>query len=78
MDASSPRLEDQIETVNRILEDLDLIRIPLLLVLNKADLLGKEESRVLAKKMGGVAISAIHPPSLSELTKKIEALVWPH
>ncbi|MBW1827806.1 MAG: GTPase HflX [Deltaproteobacteria bacterium] len=78
VDASSPRLEDQIETVNRILEDLDLIRIPLLLVLNKADLLGKEESGVLAKKMGGVAISAIHPPSLTELTKKIETLVWPH
>jgi GTP-binding protein HflX len=78
VDASSPRLENQIETVNRILEDLDLIRIPLLLVLNKADLLGKEESGVLAKKMGGVAISAIHPPSLTELTKKIETLVWPH
>jgi GTP-binding protein HflX len=78
VDASSPRLEDQIETVNRILEDLDLIRIPLLLVLNKADLLSKEESGVLAKKMGGIAISAIHPPSLTELTKKIETLVWPH
>jgi GTP-binding protein HflX len=77
VDASSPRLEDQIETVNQILEDLDLIRIPLLLVLNKADLLGKEESGVLAKKMGGIAISAIHPPSLSKLTNKIEALMWP-
>jgi GTP-binding protein HflX len=77
VDASNPRVEEQIETVNRILEDLDLIRIPILLVLNKADLLGKEESSILAKKLGGLAISAIRPPSLTELTEKIETLVWP-
>jgi len=77
VDASSPRLENQIKTVSRILEDLDLNRIPILLALNKADLLEKDQSRILAKKMGGIAVSAINPPSLIQLTDRIEALIWP-
>ena len=78
VDATSPRLDEQIKTVEQILEDLDLINIHTLLVLNKTDLLGVEEGDILAKKKGGIAISAIHPPSLSELTDKIEALMWPN
>ena len=78
VDTASPRLEEQIKTVEQILEDLDLAGIPSLLVLNKADLIGYKEAAALAKKMGGIAISAIHPPSLTELTKKIETLVWSH
>ena len=77
VDASNPRLENQIKTVSRILEDLDLNRIPTLLALNKADLLEKDQTRILAKKMGGIAVSAINPPSLIQLTDRIEAEIWP-
>ena len=77
VDAASPRLEEQIKTVEGILSRLDLQRIRTLLVLNKADLLSPEESRALAKKMGGIAISAIHPPTLTTLTNAIESLMWP-
>ncbi len=78
VDVASPRLEEQIKTVERILEDLDLIHIPTLLILNKADLMKDAEIQDLAKKKEGIAVSAIHPPSLSKLTDKIEALVFKH
>jgi GTP-binding protein HflX len=76
VDATSPRLEEQVKTVEQILVNLDLKHIPTFLVLNKADLLTSEEADALAKKMGGIAISAINPPSLSGLTERIEALIW--
>jgi GTP-binding protein HflX len=77
VDATSPRLEEQISTVEQILANLDLQGIRTLLVLNKTDLLDPKETSVLAKKMGGVAISALYPPSLSRLLERIEALIWP-
>jgi GTP-binding protein HflX len=78
VDATSSRIEDQIETVDEILARLDLKQIAVLVVLNKADLLPPEEVLPLQKKLGGIAISALHPPSLSGLVKRIEGLIWPH
>ena len=77
VDATSPRLEEQIKTVEEILVNLDLTRIPAILVLNKTDLLEAHEATALAKKMGGLAVSALYPPMLLRLTEKIEALIWP-
>lgn len=42
-DASHPDVMDQISSVNSILEDMDLARIPSLLLLNKCDLLSPED-----------------------------------
>lgn len=78
VDATSTNLEEQITTVEEILVNLDLKRIPALLVLNKTDLLDPEEAHALSKKMGGIAISALHPPSLLKLMEKIEAFMWPY
>ena len=77
VDSTSERIEEQIETVERILVRLDLKQIPVLLVLNKADLLAPEEIPRLEKKLGGMAVSAIHPPSLKGLVKRIGVLMWP-
>ncbi len=77
VDSISPRLEEQIHTVEEILVNLDLKKIPTILLLNKTDLLHSEEAHTLSKKMGGIAISARYPSSLPELTKKIETLIWP-
>jgi GTP-binding protein HflX len=77
VDATSPRLEEQIKTVEEILVNLDLKKIPAILLLNKTDLLEADESKALAKKMGGLAISALYPPMLLGLTEKIESLIWP-
>jgi len=76
-DATSEYLEKQIATVEEILANLDLQRTPTLLVLNKTDLLEPDEAHALSKRMGGIAISALYPPSLSKLMEKFEVLIWP-
>jgi GTP-binding protein HflX len=78
VDTTSPYLEDQVRTVDKILVDLELQRIPTILVLNKTDLLKINEIQALTKRTGGLAISAIHPPSLTELMERIETVMWPH
>ena len=78
VDATSPYLEEQIRAVEEILGKLELNSVPTLLVLNKSDLLGHGEAHGLAKRMGGTAISALNPPSLSPLMQSVEALIWPH
>jgi GTPase len=77
IDATSPRMEDQIKTVEQVLEKLDLAAKPVVLVLNKADLLDPEEAAALQKRTGGVAVSAIHPPTLLPLIARVEAAIWP-
>lgn len=78
VDTTSPYLEDQVRTVDKILVDLELQRIPTILVLNKTDLLKINEIQALTKRTGGLAISAIQPPSLTELMERIETVMWPH
>jgi GTP-binding protein HflX len=77
IDATSPRMEDQIKTVEQVLERLDLTAKPVVLVLNKTDLLDPEEAAALQKRTGGVAVSAIHPPTLLPLIDRVEAAIWP-
>lgn len=76
VDAGSPRMDEQIETVEKILGDLGLNRIKTLLILNKADLLDPGEVPVLEEKRRGIAISAIAPQTLSVLLEKIEEAIW--
>ena len=76
VDAGSPRMEEQMETVEGVLRDLGLDRIPTLLVLNKADLLEPGEAAEMAKNMRGVAISAITPRTFSDLLSRIEQAIW--
>lgn len=78
VDATSPRMEAQVDTVDEILSKLGLKSIPILLLFNKTDLLDSREAAILSKKMGGIAISAISPPSLTALTQRIDRLIWPH
>jgi GTPase len=76
-DAANPRVMQQIESVEKILGDLNLSEIPRLIVLNKTDLLAKNDiealKRTLAldKQAESVAISAIKPETLSPLLEKI-------
>jgi GTP-binding protein HflX len=77
VDATSPRLEEQVRTVERILANLELADIPTLLVLNKTDLLDPAHAEQLARGMEGISISAIQPPTLLELTRRIAERIWP-
>ncbi len=78
VDAASPRLNEQIKSVGRILEKLGLKTMPTLLVFNKADLLPHQQAQVMAQKKGGIAISAISPSTLSNLLYKIASAIWPN
>ena len=78
VDASSPRMEEQMEAVEGILRTLNLERIPKLLVLNKIDRLDQSQAVVLAKVFEGVPISALNPRTFSDLLREMERLIWPH
>lgn len=76
VDAASPRMKEQIEIVDNILSDLELLSIPLILVLNKADLLKDDEIINLSRMYNGVAISAIHKDSFYPLLDRVEKYIW--
>ncbi len=81
VDASNPRALQQIESVTKILDDLELNSIPQVIVLNKADLVSDDGIRdlqrqiTLDKQVDSVAISAIRKDSLRPLTDRIGARV---
>ncbi len=53
VDAASPRMYEQVKTVEEILTQLDLNKIPRFLFLNKTDLMSKSQAESLAKKWEG-------------------------
>lgn len=71
IDISNPRFEDQIESVEKILEDLNLKNIPMIRVLNKQDLVEKSAVSRLEKNLDGIALSALDVPSLLPLIEKM-------
>lgn len=71
IDISNPRFEDQIESVEKILEELDLENIPVIRVLNKQDLLDKPLVAQLEKYYNGIAVSALKSSTLIPLIEKM-------
>jgi len=77
VDASSPRMEDQITIVEEILRKLELDRIPVVLVLNKTDRLDSVQTAGLSKSLKGVPVSALNPKTFAGLLQEMEHLIWP-
>lgn len=75
IDISNERYEEQIESVERILEDLNLHRIPLIRVLNKMDRVDPEDLGVLVRKIGGIPVNALERSSLMPLIQKLERMI---
>jgi GTP-binding protein HflX len=81
VDASSAQAIAQIESVDKILGDLELNHIPRLIVLNKADLLDENSLEALTRQLAldkqseSVAISAIQSKTLKPLIDKIGELL---
>jgi GTP-binding protein HflX len=73
IDISNPRFKDQIESVERILADLNLHNIPLIRVLNKKDLVDQIIVDELTVTLGGTAISANVESTLVPLIEKMKA-----
>jgi len=72
IDISNPRYKEQIESVEKILCDLNLNEIPSIRVLNKKDLVDGETVHSLLKVVGGTAISAKFKKTLMPLIKEME------
>jgi len=72
VDASNPRFEQHVESVEGILEKLHLSKKPRLLVFNKIDKLEREEAKNLSLRYGAVVISALDTLTLKSLLKAIE------
>lgn len=68
-DASSPMLDEQKAQVERVLGELEVIKKPVIEVLNKADLLSAEECAHLT---GGIAVSGLKKQGLDELLAAID------
>lgn len=71
VDASSPQLDSQIISVEKILEDLGLADIPRLLVYNKSDLLGREELANLSYGDSSIVVSALRPSTLMPMVERV-------
>ncbi len=72
IDASSSRFESQIQSVETILADLELHRIPTIKVFNKKDLLDQRTADAYANTSDNIVISANDKLTLAPLIKKIE------
>lgn len=72
IDISHPRFEDQMAAVEKILQELDLKRIPLLRVFNKADRVDPETAERFCQVFDAVCVSALHPETFSPLLGRIE------
>ncbi|TLY42322.1 MAG: GTPase HflX [Nitrospirae bacterium] len=75
-DLGSPTLERQVAAVGDILRELELDRLPRLLVLNKADLVDPTQATVVSARLGGLAVSAVRPDTLLPLLDTVEKQLW--
>ena len=81
LDASNPRWQQQLESVERILNELGHTDIPRVVAFNKADLLSGEDLESLLRQacsVGGrecIAVSALKPETLRPLLERAGALL---
>jgi len=72
VDAASPRFEQHIASVEKILSSLNLLGKKRLLVFNKIDRLSIEEAEVLAERFHAVPVSARNKKTLTPLLASME------
>jgi GTP-binding protein HflX len=81
VDASNPRFEQQIESVERILRELKISEIPSIVALNKTDLVGADLIEAISKQVARngardvVAISALDSATLRPLLEKAGSIL---
>lgn len=80
VDISNPRFEQQIESVEKILKELNLSDKQKIMVFNKIDMVSKGEVDNITQRYdlayGAVAVSAINLETLGSLLKAIECHIW--
>lgn len=76
VDASNPRFEQHIASVEKILTSLNLNTKQQLLVFNKMDRLPADEAEFIRMRFNSLAVSALDPSSLSPVLEAIETFIW--
>lgn len=71
IDISNPRYKEQVSSVEKILEQLDLNKIPSIQALNKTDMVSKEFAENIALHYNGIPISAKNKSTLMPLINKM-------
>lgn len=77
VDVSNPHFEEQMEAVDKTLEQLGLDRKPKLLVFNKEDRMDPSIAKDLCRRYNAVSVSAIHPETLPKLVSVLEERLFP-
>ena len=77
IDLAHPRFEEHIRAVERILQDLELDRIPRLRVFNKVDLVPEEEIAPLCRRFDAIPVSARNRRTFEPLLAELERRFWP-
>jgi GTP-binding protein HflX len=76
VDISNPRFEQQISSVENILQELNIKDKPRLIVFNKIDKVSMEEVENITSRYNAVAVSAVKSDSFSLLLKAVEYRIW--
>ncbi|WP_420263941.1 GTPase HflX [Candidatus Magnetominusculus dajiuhuensis] len=76
VDASNPRFDQHIESVENILKDLMIDDKPTLLVFNKTDKIPEDEIEGFITRYGAVGISAINPATFGPLIEALKERVF--
>jgi GTP-binding protein HflX len=76
VDVSNPHFHEHIEAVHQILFELELDRIPRLLVFNKEDQFDQKVVEGLCEKYDAVSISALRPENLGKFFDALERKLW--
>ncbi len=76
IDISDPRRDEKLETVNQVLDELELSGIPMIVVFNKADRVEAFEANALARRQDGVSVSAVEGTGLQRLVHLIAHRLW--
>jgi GTP-binding protein HflX len=75
-DISNSRLKQQIESVQEVLENLDLRGTPTILALNKVDRIHSNHAARLARSLDGIPISALDPSTLTMLRETAKDIIF--
>lgn len=76
VDVSNPRFEDHIDSVERILRELNLGSTQQLLVFNKTDLVPADVAENVTIRFHAVALSAKNPTTFKPFLDAIEMYLW--
>ena len=76
VDLSNPRFDEQIKSVDKILDSLDLGTQQRLLVFNKIDQIPVEDLPHICRRYDAIAVSALHRSSFGELLDELQRRFW--